>query len=274
MRIVIVTDSHLAPAAPACNANWGAVREYAARTAADLTVHLGDITLDAATDPGQLDSARGMCLPWPTPFRFLPGNHDIGDNPPAPDVAPKRPVEVSLLERFRSNFGPDYWAVFVEDWLMIGLNAQLFGSGIPSETEQWQWLDHCAARAGKHPVVLLLHKPLFQNTSEDAIPHIRYIPLEPRGRLLRLLAPLDLRLVLSGHTHQYLDRKIEGVRHIWIPSTGFFLPDADQERVGEKITGLGVLELSCEHFRFDLICPDGLARNNFADQPFRKLLRD
>jgi hypothetical protein len=29
-----------------------------------------------------------------------------------------------------------------------------------------------------------------------------------------------------------------------------------------------VLELSCEHFRFDLICLDGLARNNFAASLF------
>src|SRR6516162_3768576 len=138
MRISIVTDSHLAPSALTCNANWRAAREYVARSSSDLTVHLGDITLDAASDSSQLEAARTICEPWPTPFRFLPGNHDIGDNPPSPEVPSKRPVEPSLLEHFRSNFGPDYWTVFVEGWFMIGLNAQLFGSGIPSETEQWQ----------------------------------------------------------------------------------------------------------------------------------------
>jgi len=274
MRIVIVSDSHLAPSAGPCNANWLVVREYAARTAPELTVHLGDISLDAANDPAQLDAARAMCQPWPTPFRFLPGNHDIGDNPPGPEIAPKRPVTPSLLRRFRANFGPDYWAVFMEGWLVIGLNAQLFGSGDPSELQQWQWLEHCQSKAGRRPVAVMLHKPLFQNTHEDSIPHIRYIPLEPRGRLMRLLAPHNLRLVLNGHTHQYLDRVIDGVRHIWIPSTGFILSDADQERVGEKITGLGLLKLNGEHFRFDLVCPEGLVRNNLRDLPLQNLLRD
>jgi hypothetical protein len=87
---------------------------------------------------------------------------------------------------------------------------------------------------------------LFQNSREDAAPHISYVPVAPRRRLLKLIARLDLRIVLSGHTHQYLDRIIEGVRHVWVPSTAFFLPDTIQERVGEKITGLGLLELSGE----------------------------
>jgi 3',5'-cyclic AMP phosphodiesterase CpdA len=61
------------------------MREYAARSAADLTVHFDDITLDAVSDSSQLEAARAMCEPWPTPFRVLPGNHDVGDNPPGPE---------------------------------------------------------------------------------------------------------------------------------------------------------------------------------------------
>ena len=49
MRLLIVTDSHRAPSAPACNQNWRAVLEYAARSSAQLTVYLGDITLDVVT---------------------------------------------------------------------------------------------------------------------------------------------------------------------------------------------------------------------------------
>jgi len=136
MRIVVVTDSHLAPSAPACNANWRAVREYVARSASDLTVHLGEITLDAASDSSQLEAARAMCEPWPTSFRFLPGNHDIGDNPPGLGHPAQQPLERRLLERFRAEFGPDYWNMAVDRWLIIGLNAQLFGSDFRLEEEQ------------------------------------------------------------------------------------------------------------------------------------------
>ena len=117
------------------------------------------------------------------------------------------------------------------------------------------------------------HKPLFQNTRDDARPHIRYVPIEPRRRLLAMLASLNLRIVFSGHTHQYLDRTFDGVRHIWIPSTSFFIPDNAQERVGEKVTGLGLLEIDGEHYRFDLVCPEGVVRHNLTEQSFYSKLK-
>jgi 3',5'-cyclic AMP phosphodiesterase CpdA len=273
MRITIVTDSHLAPSAPACCANWRAVREYAAWSASELTVHLGDISLDAASDSSQLEAARAMCESWPTSFRFLPGNHDIGDNPPGPEHSAPQPLQRELLERFRILFGPDYWSMAVDGWFVIGLNAQLCGTDSRLETDQWRWFSECVREAGRRPVALMLHKPLFQNTCEDVAPHVRYVPFGPRHRLLNLVAGLDLRIVLSGHVHQYLDRIIDGVRHVWVPSTAFFLPDSIQERVGEKVAGLGLLELRGEDYRFDLVCPDGLARNNLLEQPFYPMLK-
>jgi hypothetical protein len=125
----------------------------------------------------------------------------------------------------------------------------------------------CEAAPIHRPVALMPHKPLFQNTCGDVAPHIRYVPLGPRRRLLNLVASLDLRIVLSGHVHQYLDCTIDGVRHIWVPSTAFFLPDSIQERMGEKVTGHGLLEPSSEGYKFDLVCPDGVARNNLVEQP-------
>jgi len=273
MRIAIVTDSHLAASAPECNYNWRAVREYVARSAADLTVHLGDITLDAVSDASQLETARAMCDKWPTPFRFLPGNHDIGDNPLSPEIPAQHPLETELIERYRVNFGPDFWAIGAERWYLIGANAQLFGSNMALEYEQWCWLDDCVRNAGTRPAALMLHKPLFQNTFADSAPHIRYVPIEPRRRLLDSIARLNLRIVLSGHTHQYLDRTIEGVRHVWVPSTAFFIPDTDQDRVGEKITGLGLLELNSEDYRFDLVCPDHLVRKSLLEQSFYTSLK-
>jgi len=273
MRLLIVTDSHLAASAPACNENWRAVREYVARSSAQLTVHLGDVTLDAVSDETQLETARAMCDGWPTSFRFLPGNHDIGDNPTSPELPAKHPLKARLMDGFCSAFGPDYWAIPVEGWFLIGLDAQLFGSHVTWETEQWQWLEERVLEAGARPVAIMLHKPLFQNTREDFAPHIRYVPIEPRRRLLNLIARMNVRVVLSGHTHQYLDRTIEDVRHIWLPSTAFFIPDTDQDRVGEKITGLGSLELKGDAYRFDLVCPEGVARNSFVDQPFYRQLK-
>ena len=85
-----------------------------------------------------------------------------------------------------------------------------------------------------------------------------------RGATERLLnGPLrsTLRLVVSGHTHQYIDVTDDGVRHLWIPSTAFIIPDDMQSRIGEKLVGIGLLDLSEGAARFDLWCPDGMRRH-------------
>jgi 3',5'-cyclic AMP phosphodiesterase CpdA len=265
MRIVLVTDSHLATSAPAFNDNWLAAKAFAARARADLTLHLGDITLDGARDSTQHTFALAACGEWPTPLRFLPGNHDIGDNPPSPGTIAEEPLDLPLLAQYRKQFGPDHWRLPAQDWLMLGLNAQLLGSGTAAEAEQWAWLDNELAAAARKPVALFIHKPLFlDDPGAASAPLIRYVPVEPRQRLLKLLARVELRLVVSGHTHQYLDRVIDGVRHIWVPSTAFIIPDDKQDRVGEKLTGLGLLDLTPTGFRFDLVCPEGMARHDIT----------
>lgn len=273
MRILLVSDSHLAPAAHPCNDNWQAVRHYAGRSGADLTLHVGDITLDGINAPAQHAWALGSCADWPTPLRFLPGNHDIGDNPSTPDNAVKDPLDLDRLYQYRDDFGSDYWVQTAGAWQVIGLNAQLFGTGVAAEAEQWAWLEDALAQAGRQPLALVLHKPLFLDDPEEAsVPLIRYVPVAPRRRLLALLRRSDLRLVLSGHTHQYLDRVIAGVRHIWLPSTAFIIPDVRQTRVGEKVTGVGLLELSPEGHGFDLVVPDGVERHSLHDPVFAPLI--
>jgi 3',5'-cyclic AMP phosphodiesterase CpdA len=216
MRIVLVTDTHLAPGAAACDQNWRAVRRFVERAGADLTVHLGDITVDGASDAGQLEDARRACADWPSPIRFLPGNHDIGDNPPAPEVPAKEPLNLDRLADYRATFGPDWWSLPTEGGPLIGLHAQLFGTGTEAERAQWSWLER-ELDALDEPMVLLLHKPMFQAAPDDAKPQIRYLPLAPRRRLFALLRGKRVRIVLSGHTHQHLDRTIDGLRHVWLP---------------------------------------------------------
>jgi 3',5'-cyclic AMP phosphodiesterase CpdA len=273
MRIALVSDSHLAPIAEAFDANWQAVRDYIAQSAIDLTIHLGDITFDGFIDPNQHDHARRMSAGWPSPLLFIPGNHDIGDHRPAPDMPADEPLDLALLERYRAAFGRDHWRVAAEDWWLIGINAQLLGTFTAAEAEQWEWLAAELQQSMERPVALLLHKPLLHVDPMDDVPHIRYVPAAPRRRLLDLLAPVDLRLVLSGHTHQYLDRMVARTRHVWCPSTACIFPDSRQERIGEKVTGLCVLELTRDAYRIDLVRPEGVAQNNLLEQPFYAALQ-
>jgi hypothetical protein len=106
----------------------------------------------------------------------------------------------------------------------------------------------------------------FQDSPADEKPHQRYVPAAPRQQLRELLGDVDLRAVISGHTHQYRDRVVEGVRHVWVPSTAFFLPDELQDRVGEKVTGLGVIDLTRARAHFHLVCPEGVTRHSALDR--------
>lgn len=74
--------------------------------------------------------------------------------------------------------------------------------------------------------------------------------------------------MVSGHTHQYLDTVVDGVRHIWMPSTAFILPGELQTRIGEKLVGMGMIDLSNEDAQFHLWCPDGMVRHDVTQLKF------
>jgi 3',5'-cyclic AMP phosphodiesterase CpdA len=262
MRIAIVADSHLAERAPECVANWTAAAGAVARLRADLTVHLGDISLDGQVRSEELPFAAALAKAWPTPMHFVPGNHDLGDG------SGERPLDAARLSAYAASFGADRWAVSVGRWELIGINAQLLGSGTPEEDAQWQWLEEHVRQWGEREhSVLFLHRPLVRPDADET-PTGRYVPSQACERLLHGPLKHTLRAVVSGHVHQYLDRKVSGVRHLWLPSTAFVFPEEMQARVGEKVVGLGVLELGASSVWFDLLCPDGMARHNMAELGF------
>lgn len=270
MRIALIADSHLSPRAPECVANWHAAGRAVERLSPDLTVHLGDISLDGQTHPDELGFAAELVQRWPTEMRRLPGNHDMGDG------SGEVPLDDALLASYLHLFGPDHWSVTVDGWQLLGINAQLLGSGTPQELAQWRWIEALAcANAAPTRTALFLHRPLARVRPGDRKDRGRYVAQVARERLLDGPLKPTLRLVISGHTHQYLDVVAAGVRHVWMPSSGFVLPDEMQARIGEKLVGIGLLELDGETMRFDLCFPDGMARHELSAMPvFQAMARD
>jgi 3',5'-cyclic AMP phosphodiesterase CpdA len=264
VRIVLLSDTHVAPRAHAFNANLRTCLEWIRTAQPDLVMHLGDITADAICDSVQLGLAATMLAQVEPPLYLLPGNHDIGDNPVAPGRPGEHPFDPLRLAGYRNILGADWWAVKRAGWQLIGLNALLFGTGHEEEERQFTWL---AAQlvASSGPLGVLLHKPLFRDGPADREAHDRYAPWEVRERLLRLLETRDLRFVVSGHTHQARRLQVGSVEHIWLPSTSFCIPDVVQEPIGAKVVGVGVLELDEQAHRFELVTPPGLVRNNLFD---------
>jgi len=267
MRIALISDTHLSQRAPECVSNWHAARRAVERLRPDLTVHLGDITLDGETHAEELGFAADLVQRWPGEMRCLPGNHDMGE------ASGEWPLNAALLGSYLQRFGADHWRLCVDGWQLVGINAQLLGSATEAERRQWQWLEQLApAPDSPTRTALFLHRPLARVRPDDPKDRGRYVAPIARERLLNGPLSASLRLVLSGHTHQTLDVVSAGVRHVWMPSAAFVLPDDMQPRVGEKVVGIGLLELSPDAFGFDLWCPDGMQRHDLGAMPvFRAL---
>jgi 3',5'-cyclic AMP phosphodiesterase CpdA len=266
MKILLVADTHLAPHARQFRENWEAIRHWIDTIQPELLVHLGDITAHGVDDPTQIAAVASFFDDLPCKIMFLPGNHDIGDNPKAPGLPGEQALEPRSLREYRRVFGPDRWSLDLDGWQVIGLNAQLLGTESREEEEQFSWLSAELSRRNG-ALGLLLHKPLFRSGPGDDEVHVRYVPAIPRRRLIAALEARDLRFVASGHAHQARQFVVNGVEHVWVPSASFFIPDEVQERIGEKKVGVVTLELAPSRHRFDAHYPLGLKQHNLLDHP-------
>ena len=240
-RLTQISDTHLTRRYPKLTDNFLRVSDYIDATRPDLVVNSGDLAWDAPTNPDDFEFARELHTVLPAPCRYLPGNHDVGDNPTGLGPVPTSPVTEPSLQAFRAHFGEDRWRFEAAGWCFIGLNSMVMNTNLASEAEQFDWLAQQLASAYGKPVALFLHKPLFLNTPDDAElagTAIRYVPMPARSRLVEMLGAVDLRLVASGHVHQRRDFTFRHTRQVWAPSVGFIIPDRKQEVIGAKEVGL------------------------------------
>jgi len=240
-RLTQISDTHLARRLTKLTANFEHIAEHIDATRPDLVVNSGDIGFDGPSAPEDLEFARSLHDALPVPCRYLPGNHDIGDNPTQAGAVPSQLVSEKARQAYIAAFGDDRWRFDTAGWCFIGLDSLVMNSGLVSETEQFDWLAGELANTGGRPVALFLHKPIFLNAPDDpeqALTSFRYVPMPTRRRLIEMLRTVDLRLVASGHVHQRRDFTFGHTRHVWAPSTGFIISDARQERIGIKETGL------------------------------------
>jgi len=240
-RLTQISDTHLARRHQKLTDNFHRVSEYIESKRPDLVVNTGDLAFDAPTSRDDLDFARTLHDTLAVTCRYLPGNHDIGDNPTELGPAPPQLATEQERQNFLSVFGEDRWRFDAAGWRFIGLNSLVMNTGLASEAEQYDWLASQLSSADGKPVALFLHKPLYLNSPEDpelAASAIRYIPMPARSRVVEMLRAADLRLVASGHVHQRRDFTYRRIRHVWAPSAGFIIPDAKQEVIGIKEVGL------------------------------------
>jgi len=242
LRVAVVSDTHLSRATPEAQTNWDAVVAHLAADPPDFVIHAGDLTVDGAHDQRDLDDARRQLDRLGVPWRAIPGNHDIGDNP-RPDQPEGEAIDDERRDRWCATVGADWWVESLAGWTIVAVDAQLFGSGLTAEIEQREWLEAQLAAGGER-TVFVTHKPVTGPPAELATaPPYRFLPAGTRSWLGGMFANAGVPLVVSGHVHQYRVLDLDGRRHAWAPTTWALLPEEIQPTFGTKRGGFLAFDL-------------------------------
>lgn len=223
LRLVVVSDLHLGAGQAHHLDNWHKIVRWIAHEKPDVVVANGDLIMGDPDNEADYAFAREQLARLSVPVRYLPGNHDVGDNIRSGDMAQR--VNDARRARFVSYFGEERWAFEQAGWGFVGINAQLFGSeGQSAEAEQWAWLEHTLAGWDGKPIALFTHKPLFQDHPSEPdsdVPSVRQscADAESRARLLDLCKRHGVRLITAGHKHQTRSFSLDDIYYIWAPST-------------------------------------------------------
>lgn len=217
--LVQISDTHLSPTYGWFHGNFLRAVADVNALAPDLVINSGDIALSAPNHRTDLPFAHWCHGALEAPVRFIPGNHDIGEEPGGEIL--HQPLSEDLLARYRSAFGADWWATDLDEWRFIGLNTQILGTGLDTEAEQAAWLEETLSEAKGKPVGVFVHKPLFLDRPDEEPNQERCVPRWARDQWLALFKEAGVRFVACGHMHQHKDVTVNGMRFIWAPSTAY-----------------------------------------------------
>lgn len=243
MKIVQISDTHLSRRGGLTTSNIENVIDHvndALRP--DLVVHSGDIAVADPDSAADRERAHELLARFDAPLRAVPGNHDVGE----PGDAPWLGIGVTddRVAAFEQVWGESHWRHDADGWTVLGLNSELFSSGLDREAEQWRWLERTAQEIpAEQPVLCFLHKPIWAPL-QGPTDHALDVGEPARTRLLALLDRLDVRAVGSVHLHRYRPVQRAGVIEVWAPSTAFVAGEGSPG-MGEARVCLGVVSYDC-----------------------------
>ncbi|MEM8552058.1 MAG: metallophosphoesterase [Pseudomonadota bacterium] len=242
MRIIHITDTHLSATHPLFLFNWHRLAKAICERAPDLVIHTGDAAL---SDPDRTDDiafARQEMDALGLPYLIVPGNHDVGDNPVHADWLERQPKPCTDGRRavWRNVFGPDFYVSDHGSLTVLGINTQLFGSGLAAEAEQWALIE--GTLSSDHPVIIAAHKPLY--SQEDGADRALWSVPEPDSARLEAMV-CGAVAYLSGHLHRHKVIEREGVPRVWGASTAFVCSHERFVRRGGRMQ-VGAVELTID----------------------------
>ncbi|MFY0666201.1 MAG: 3',5'-cyclic-AMP phosphodiesterase [Natronospirillum sp.] len=206
-RIVQLTDSHLYKDPSSRLMGMNTAASFAAvvdlvraeRSHIDYILGTGDITQDASMEGYSRfrDAALELCpnMAW------IPGNHDEAE------LMQNLPFETSHYTKIIDN---DHWRIVLLDSSIL---KTVYGR---LDAPELKFLDDAIASAGdRHVLVTLHHNPIPSGSvwldnhclknSDDFHAVINRHP--------------NVKVILWGHIHQFVDKQIDGRRYLATPST-------------------------------------------------------
>jgi len=165
-------------------------------------------TGDQIATPGDQDQWAAfweLSKPVMVPYFLTVGNHDV--NSVESETVYKDQVDLPGNEL--------YYSFRAGRALFIVLNSHLTGEQQKITGDQFAWLQSHLEQAGKGPVFVFLHHPLYpvKGTGRHYGNSLDRYP-EDRDRLHALLKKHGVTAVFAGHEHLYLRRTVDRVSHI------------------------------------------------------------
>jgi len=286
-KLIHISDLHLSRTHAYFYENWRAVASYINNTQPDLVVCTGDYVLDSPDDAEDLSLGRQEMNRLTVPWKSLAGDHDIGGGPPQPRLRPEVPwlehymVTEERRQYYLELFGEDHWAMPFADWYLIGINDLIFESGFPAESDQWDFLEDHIATAGNAPIALFMHKPPCVTTFNEDHYTSNAIPAKARGRLRKILAGTNVRLIATGHLHVYRTLQTAGITVVTAPTLMRGKDDYPSKN-GYVTNGIIEYTFDGDGVEFRLVEPEGVtrptlpkgARHNWDMLPVEELRHD
>src|SRR5436305_14997601 len=118
-----ISDTQLARRHQKLTDNFHRLSEHIDATRPDLVINSGDLAFDAPTSGDDLEFAKKLHDALPVTCRYLPGNHDIGDNPTAAGPAPSQRATERDRQISLSLFSEHHWPVEAAGCCFLGRHS-------------------------------------------------------------------------------------------------------------------------------------------------------
>ena len=188
-------------------------------------MHLGDIVhpLPFLNDyNAAADAAARLHENFDCPLYLTPGNHDIGDK--ASPWMPAKAVKEDWIDNYKQRFGAVFLSFAWADCRFILICSPLFGTGLPIEARQREWLEQELEEHAQARLFLATHYPpyLLRPGEPD---HYDNIGLRERNWFLGLMERFNVEALFFGHIHNFLYNRHGGSHCYGVPSVSFVRRD-------------------------------------------------